>query len=178
LNLKQCNSPSWFLSALLQLQIIAPIFILLYYKKPNLGICATILAIILGLIAAVAPQLLYNIKPYAKHWEMETFEEIFDGWKWYHLTTNGYITSFFVGIIVGFLMRKQIFISRQVEILSLIISIAMIVSIYLWNNTFWSRDRSASDLSLLLWYSFGKLISSTGYACIFYILSTGKGGMT
>jgi peptidoglycan/LPS O-acetylase OafA/YrhL len=178
LNLKQCDIPSWFLSALLQLQIIAPIFILLYYKKPNLGIYATILAIILGLIAAVAPQLLYNIKPYAKHWEMETFEEIFDGWKWYHFTTNGYITSFFVGIIVGFLMRKQIFISRQVEILSLIISIAMIVSIYLWNNTFWSRDRSASDLSLLLWYSFGKLISSTGYACIFYILSTGKGGMT
>jgi uncharacterized membrane protein YbjE (DUF340 family) len=150
----------------------------LYYKKPNLGIYATILAIILGLISAISPQLLYNIKPYSKHWEMEAFEEIFDGWKWYHMTTNGYITSFFVGIIVGFLMRKQIFISRKVEILSLIISIAMIVSIYLWNNTFWRRDRSASDLSHLLWYSFGKLISSTGFACIFYILSTGKGGMT
>jgi uncharacterized membrane protein YbjE (DUF340 family) len=150
----------------------------LYYKRPKLGIYATILAIILGLILAIAPQLLYNIKPYSKHWELKNFEEIIDGWKWYHMATNGYITSFFVGIIVGFLMRKQIFISRTVEILSLFISIAMIVSIYLWNNTFWRRDRSASDLSHLLWYSFGKLISSTGFACIFYILSTGKGGMT
>ena len=160
----------------MQLNLTAPLFIILYYKKPKLGIFVTCLTIILGLFLSIAPQVLYGIKPYVKHLEVETFSELFESWKWYHLTPNGYITSYFVGILIGFILRKELSINRKLVIRLWIITIVAILSVYLWNNKLWRLDEAASDMNVLLWISTGKLILVFGFAWIYYALCTERAG--
>jgi len=173
----QCNSPTWFLSTLLQLTIIAPIFIITYFKKPIVGLYAIIAVIIIGLFASISPQVLFGIKPYLQIWDLETVHvTISKSFRWYHNTPNVYVTSFFVGIAFGYLMRKEISFSRLQQILFWILSIVMILTVYFWHNNFWRLDKSAPLWSVLLWHSIGKLLFSSGFGWIFYMCCTGRGG--
>jgi len=128
------------------------------------------------LFFSVAPQILYGIKPYIMHQQIDTFTELLESFKWYHLTTNLYIISFFVGILFGFLMKKKVAISKSLEILLWIISISMMVSVSLWHNSLWRLNESAPYWSVILWFSIGKLLYSIGCSCIYYLLCNGKGG--
>jgi hypothetical protein len=161
----------------LQLTIIAPIFIITYFKKPIVGLIATISAIIFGLFASIAPLVLFGIKPYLQIWELESIlVTISNSFVWYHMTPNVYVISFFVGIAFGYLMKKKITFSRFQEKVNWILSTVMIITVYFWHNSFWSLHESAPLWSVLLWHSFGKLFFCLGFAWIYFACCTGRGG--
>jgi hypothetical protein len=171
------TAPTWFLSALLHLSLIAPIFIKTYYRKPILGIVSIIAAIIFSLFASITPHFLFSIKPYLQIWDLDTFVIIDSkSFKWYHLTTNNYGTSFFVGIAFGYLFRKKVIFTRIQEILFWILSPVLMTGVILWHNTFYRLDKSAPLLCVLLWHSIGKLFC-LGFAWILYVCCIGREGL-
>jgi len=172
----QCNPTTWFLSALLQLFLIAPIFIYIYYKKKVLGLYAIMSAIIISMFASITPYAIFGIKPYLLIWDHESIKSYFQSKKWFHTTPNIYATSFFIGISFGILMRRRFFLSRTQEFFILILSIALISIAYLWNDSFYRLDKSAPLSSVILWFSIGKLLFSTGFSWILFALCSGRGG--
>jgi hypothetical protein len=130
------------------------------------------------LFASIAPQLLFGLKPYLQIWDLETtmFTDSIS-FKWYHVTTNNYGTSFFVGIAVGYLLREKILFTKIQEILFWILTTIMMTGVLLWHNSFWRLDKSAPLLSALLWHSIGKLLFCLGFAWILYACCIGRGGV-
>ncbi len=175
-SLFQCNPTTWFLSALLQLFLIAPIFIYIYYKKKVLGVYAIMLAIIVSIFASITPNAIFGIKPYLLIWDHESIKSYSQSKKWFHTTPNIYSTSFFIGIAFGILMRRKLFLSRMQEFFIWILSITLISIVYLWNNSFYRLDKSAPFSSVILWFSIGKLLFSIGFSWILFALCSGRGG--
>jgi len=168
---------SWFLSSLLQLIIIAIFFITLYYKRPTLGLYALFSAIIIGVFASISPQILFGIKPYLQIWELDNVVfNLSKSFTWYHFTINNYVTSFFVGIGFGYLMRKEVSLTRLQQKLIWVVSTVMIISVYFSHNSFFRLDRSAPLWSALLYTSIGKLFWSLGFGWIIFACCTQRGG--
>jgi hypothetical protein len=140
----------------MQLYLIAPIFIIIFYKKQIYGTYAIITAIILSLFASISPKILFGITPY-----LQIDSDFFlnaNTFVYYHYTPNNYGISFFVGIAFGYLLYKKVLFSRLKEKLIWILSLVMIITVYLWHNSFWRLDNSTPLLSILLWHSIGKLL--------------------
>jgi hypothetical protein len=111
-------------------------------------------------------------------WDLET--TIFSdskSFKWYHVTTNNYGTSFFVGIAFRYLFRKKILFTKIQEIIFWILPALMMTGVLLWHNTFFRLDKSAPLLSVLLWHSIRKLLFCLGFAWILYARCIGRGGL-
>ncbi len=95
---------------------------------------------------------------------------------WYHMTPNVYLISLFVGIAFGHLGHKKVLFAKYQQIYCWILSVVVISAVYLWHNTFWRFDKSATILNALLWFSIGKLFISSGFGWIYYSCCIGKGG--
>ncbi len=160
----------------MQLFLIAPIFIIIFYKKQIYGTYAIITAIILSLFASISPKILFGITPYLQIWDSDVFSNT-NSFVYYHFTPNNYGISFFVGIAFGYLLNKKVMFSRLKEKFIWILSLVMIITVYLWHNSFYRLDKSAPLLSVLLWHSIGKLLFCSGFAWILYACSIGRGGL-
>jgi hypothetical protein len=162
----------------MQLFLIAPIFIIIFYKKQTYGIYAIITAIILSLFASISPKFLFGITPYLQLWDLDSvaFSETI-AFVYYHMTPNNYGISFFIGIAFGYMLKKKVVFTRPQEIYFWILSLVMIITVYFWHNSFWSLDKSAALSNVLLWLTIGKLLFCTGFAWILYACCTGRGGL-
>jgi hypothetical protein len=163
----------------MQLLLIAPIFIIIFYKKQIYGTFAIITAIILSLFASVSPKLLFGIRHYlqqlwgrdsAVFWNTNSFV-------YFYYTPNNYGISFFVGIAFGYMLKKKVVFTRSQEIYSWILSLVMIITVYFLHNSFWRLDKSEPLLNVFLWHSFGKLLFCSGFAWILYTCCIGRGGL-
>jgi hypothetical protein len=162
----------------MQLFLIAPIFIIIFYKKQIYGTYAIITAIILSLFASISPKILFGITPYLQIWDLDSsILSNGNSFVYYHFTPNNYGISFFVGIAFGYLLNKKVLFSRLKEKFIWILSLVMIITVYFWNNSFWRLDKSAPLLSVLLWLSIGKLLFCSGLGWILYACCIGRGGL-
>ncbi len=162
----------------MQLFLIAPIFIIIFYKKQIYGTYAIITAIILSLFASISPKILFGITPYLQIWDLDSsILSNGNSFVYYHFTPNNYGISFFVGIAFGYLLNKKVLFSRLKEKFIWILSLVMIITVYFWNNSFWRLDKSAPLLSVLLWHSIGKLLFCSGLGWILYACCIGRGGL-
>ncbi|XP_054155968.1 nose resistant to fluoxetine protein 6-like [Oppia nitens] len=180
----KCNPPTWFLSSLLQLTIVAPVFVIIYYRNRMYGSLATVAAVICGTMASIAPYILFHLKPYLQLWDLETvLFSVSRSYTWYHFTPNNYVTAFFIGIGTGFCLYKPSGTSsylkptNRITVLIWLITIPVCTSVYFYHNTFWRLDQSAPLASILLWHSLGKLVFCLGIAWIYYALCTGRAGI-
>jgi hypothetical protein len=162
----------------MQLLLIAPIFIIIFYKKQIYGTYAIITAIILGLFVSVSPKILFGIKHYLQFWDRDsTLCSNTNSFVYFYLTPNNYGISFFVGIAFGYMLRKKVLFTRSQEIYSWILSLLMIITVYFWHNSFWRLDKSEPLLNVFLWHSIGKLLFCLGFAWILYACCSGRGGL-
>jgi len=162
----------------MQLLLIAPIFIIIFYKKQIYGTYAIITAIILSLFASISPKILFGITHYLQLGDLDSV--VFsskNSFVYYHYTPNNYGISFFVGIAFGYLLNKKVIFSQLKEKFIWILSLVMIITVYLWQNNFWRLDKSAPFLDILFWHSFGKSIFCSGFAWILYACCIGRGGL-
>nr|XP_027194182.1 uncharacterized protein LOC113788916 [Dermatophagoides pteronyssinus] len=182
-----CNPPTWFLSALFQLQIIGPIFILAIYHYQRFGIILNIFMIILGCYTSILPDHLFDQRTYLDGPSFSSLEELTHSFVAYHMGVNQYLISFFLGILIGFLIiqrqiqmnnnnnnRKKIdeklWLKRTLWIISII---GLILSVY-WFMTLHTINLAPSRTSILLWFSIGKLIGCLSIAWMLYELCIGQ----
>ncbi len=64
-----------------------------------------------------------------------------------------------------------------VEKLFNIIAIAIIPLIYMWNNTFWILNDSPPEISVLLFFAFGKFLWGLSFAWTCFACCTGRAGI-
>ncbi len=162
----------------MQLLLIAPIFIIIFYKKQIYGTYAIIIAIILSLFASISPKILFGIRHYLQPFDLNSavFRNT-NSFTYFYYTPNNYGISFFVGIAFGYLLNKKVMFSRLKEKFIWIFSLVMIITVYFWNNNFWRLDKSDPFLDVLLWHSIGKLLFCSGFAWILYACCIGRGGL-
>jgi hypothetical protein len=162
----------------MQLFLIAPIFIIIFYKKQVYGTYAIITAIILSLFASISPKILFGITPYLQLWDLDSvaFTKTVS-YVYYHTTPNNYGISFFVGIAFGYMLTKRVLFTRSQELYSWILSLVMIITVYFWHNSFWRLDKSTPLSNVLLWLTIGKLFFCSGFAWVLYACCTGRGGL-
>ncbi len=162
----------------MQLLLIAPIFIIIFYKKQIYGTYAIIIAIILSLFASISPKILFGIRHYLQPFDLNSavFRNT-NSFTYFYYTPNNYGISFFVGIAFGYMLRKKVLFTRSQEIYSWILSLVMIITVYFWHNNFLRLDKSEPFLNVLLWHSIGKLLFCSGFAWILYACCIGRGGL-
>ncbi|XP_054166038.1 nose resistant to fluoxetine protein 6-like [Oppia nitens] len=173
-----CNLPLWFLSALMQFLIISPAFILLYWRRPNLGKQVLIGALIVTNIAAVLPYFILGVKPYLQiliHGAKLLSANANDSINWYHTYPNVQIHSYFIGIATGFIMKKGISMSVNQVRLCWIGSIIGIISVYVWQASFWGPGLTEPVISALLWHTLGKFIFAISFSWILFAICSGRG---
>ncbi len=148
----------------------------MYYRNPRIGIYFNIVAIIIGLISSIAPQL-FHINPYVELLDNDSFETLYQSWTWFHMSTTEYISSFFIGIFAGYCLRKKVNLSPDSVKKLWFCSLMSIVLAFMWNNTLWRIDtKKLNKANILLWFSFGKFISASGFAWIYFACCSGRGG--
>ena len=170
----QCNPSTCLVSALFQLHIIIPIFVIIYYKNPKIGLYLACGGIAVGMFLSVAPTLIFGILPQVQYLQIESYEQLFKSFTWYHLSTTQYIVSFLVGVTGGFFLRKNLNLPIEYEVIGWVSSIFAIITVYMWSNTFWKPQKSAALFSVLLWFTFGKLAFALALTWIFFCLCTGR----
>lgn len=171
----QCNPSTWFLSALFQLMIMAPLVLYPLYFFPKIGLFLTFTAINLGLFSSIGPAI-FHIKPYFLYRNMDSLQEITSSFAWYHIATNMYINSYFVGILFGYLATKDFKIKAKLRIILWVLIVAIIIVVFMWNNTFWSLNPTFDLMDTLLWFAFGKFFSSICFGGMFFMCCSGNGG--
>lgn len=175
----KCHPVTWFLASLLQLTAIAPIFVLIYFKNSLVGIFTLIFGVIMALFVAILPWILLQKRPYLQIWDLDSI--VFansSSLTLYHTLPTVYLISFLIGFPFGFMLYKNnnIKISAIIQNVCSIMSITSIFGVYLWHNSFWRTDRSASLVNALLWHSVGKLVFGAGVGWLLFACCTGRGG--
>ncbi|KAH7639865.1 acyltransferase family 3-like protein [Dermatophagoides farinae] len=187
-----CNPPTWFLSALFQLQIIGPLFILAIYHYQRFGLGLNIFMVLFGCYTSILPDHLFGQLTYMDGPSFSSLEELTHSFVAYHMGINQYLISFFLGIIIGFLIiqrqiqmnpnqsinnddRKKIIVEKLwlKRILWIMAIAGLIISIY-WFMTLHTMNVAPSRTSILLWFSIGKLIGCLSIAWMLYELCIGQ----
>lgn len=170
------------MSALLQLHIISPLVIVSYFYKPKLGLSLNIMAIIIGLYSSIAPKHLYAIETYFEMRQSENFESIMNSYKYFHISTNQYLTNFFCGTLFGYLLYAKPnlnFGGKSVERFLWVMLVAIIALTVSWNNSMFTiSEMGSSQWSIYLYFSVGKLIWGLACGWGFYASCTDRSGKT
>ncbi|CAG2111202.1 unnamed protein product [Medioppia subpectinata] len=169
-----CNPVTWFVSAIFQLHIIIPILIIICYKNAKYGVYTTVGVIVLAMIASIIPTVIFNILPQMQYILIDSYEELYRSFTWYHLSTTQYIVSFVVGVAGGYLIRRDWTLSIEYEVMGWCASVFTIIIVFMWSNTFWKVQKSAPLYSVLLWFTFGKFGFAVAITWIFFCLCTGR----
>lgn len=94
---------------------------------------------------------------------------------------NQYIVGFFIGIIVGYLVSHQLIyqrfnLSKRTEVILWTVSFVALSSVMFWFNTLHRINQPIPRLSILLWFSVGKLIACIAIGWMLYALCVGRAG--
>lgn len=192
----QCISHSWYLSAELQLYIIAPVLLILLYKSPKNGIYAAIIAIALGSVLCLFPKYKYNIFPsLGVDLLFESGEtSIFQDWylkAWYdkkiidllhcrhtnplfRFSRYQHISPFAVGILAGYFLQMKS--KPNVKAVWIVSILGLIVAFFafLINNDWYNieRNNEPQETIALAYLAIYKLAWALGVAAVVLIVST------
>lgn len=141
--------------------------------------------IILGCYTSILPDHLFDQRTYLDGPSFSSLEELTHSFVAYHMGVNQYLISFFLGILIGFLIiqrqiqmnnnnskkiDEKLWLKRTLWIISII---GLILSVY-WFMTLHTINLAPSRTSILLWFSIGKLIGCLSIAWMLYELCIGQ----
>lgn len=189
-----------FLSALFQLQTLGPFFVYLLYRNAKFGLIVNTTLVIFGCYASISPNHLLNQKTYFDGLNINSLDEMVKAFVAFHmgklkftiglvltiLSTsltgiNQYIVAFFIGIIIGYLVNhqliyKQFNFTRQTEVYLWAVSLVILFAVGYWFNSLHRINQAAPRVSILLWFSVGKLMGCTTIAWMLFSLCVGRAG--
>lgn len=83
----QCNPPTWFLSALFQLQILGPLFVYLIYRNAKYGLLVSGSLVLFGAYASISPNHLFGQPTYLDGLTISSIEEMVKAFVAFHMGT-------------------------------------------------------------------------------------------
>lgn len=101
-----CLPQTWFLSALFQLQLIGFMVILIIHRKPALGVTLSLLLILLGIILPGLLTYQYNLPP-TMLLNNPNIQQLRDDLSIQYFATYNHLSSYFVGILLAYLIYKK-----------------------------------------------------------------------
>ena len=178
----KCNTPSFVISVLFQLQILSPLFMLPLKYSPKKGLIFNYFVIIFGCFLSILPKLIFGTKiiPFEVS-DMNSINEMKYSFVRFSIFTDQNLSVFVIGIIVGFLMKnKSLYHKFLMNInnrifLSILCPILSIIAI-IWSENFKDINESPNQLNLMVWFAFGKILWSFGNIWFIYFLFTGSKG--
>ncbi|UXI22525.1 Nose resistant to fluoxetine protein 6 [Sarcoptes scabiei] len=133
-----------------------------------------------GCYTSILPDLLLGQRTYFESSHFSSLEELTKAFVLFHMGINQYVISFFIGIIIGYLIvQQQINPSRfewssRIKLILWSISIVSLSSVMYWFNSLHKINQAPSRTSVLLWFSLGKLIGSFAIGWMILALCIGK----
>lgn len=162
----------------MQYLVISPSFVILYWRRPTLGKYVMIVALVITNLAAILPYFVMGVKPYLQiliHGAKLLSSNANDSINWYHTYPNVQAHSYFVGIAAGFIMKNGVVLRPTQVKLCWIGSFLGIVSVYVWQASFWRSALTEPVIGALLWHTLGKFIFAVSFSWILIGLCSGKG---
>ncbi len=136
--------------------------------------------IIIGCFLSIVPKLFYgfNIAPYEAS-TMNSVLEIRHSLLHYLGSTQQNISTFIIGLIVGYLIRKKPNLNTGGKLGNLILWITLPllppIASY-WSESFKASEGEFSQLSFIMWFLSGRVMWSLGYGWIVFACCTKRGG--
>lgn len=178
-NYFQCNLPSATFSALFQLEIFAPILLLtLNFKR--FGFVFLIFLAIIGCYLSIIRKLFFglNIAPFEVS-NMNSVQDIRHSFLHYLGSTEQNISTFIIGLIYGFLIRKRPNLNTGGRIGNLILWIVLLslppIASY-WSEGFKALKGGFSQFSFIMWFLSGRAMWALGYGWIIFACCTKRAG--
>ncbi|XP_054159959.1 nose resistant to fluoxetine protein 6-like [Oppia nitens] len=165
-----CNPLSWLLSAIFQLQLIAPIFMIPYKVMPRYGYITSLLIFTFGCFATIAPKVIQGLRliPYEIS-EIYTIADTKYCLFRFMLYTDQFVSIFIIGLTTGYILRhekslldllyhKNKYISHSIGFICLTTSVLGVV----WSERFKDINQIPNKLNLDIWFVFGKILWTFG----------------
>ena len=179
-----------------QLQLFGLIFVYLLNRCPRYGLMASGLLVLFGSYAAISTSQLLGVNKMFEHANISSLELTTKAFVSFHTGTQNthnnmaiifieffllgisqYIGAFFIGILTGYIINRHLS-GYKLEITKYepsiwTISLSCVILVIVWFN----KSNQLSYVSMLMWFSVGKIISSLSVAWFLYAISTGRACM-
>lgn len=177
-----CNPDTWFLSIIFQLNIIFFVLVVLVYQSPRTGIRILFLLTVSSIILNMLPKLMHsNTRTYYELTKQPSLWHLRRNIYLYYQNIVQYIGSFSMGTLLGYAIAvyesKKCSNSDESNTKAdwyNWFSLAIIIAIYAWVNQFFILNDSPSESSVLMFFSFGRLVFNFAFAWIIYSFATNK----
>ena len=173
------------MSIIFQLNIAFFIIVMLMYRSPRNGLRIIILFIISSLVLNISPKIFHlNTRTYYELTKQPSLWHLRRNFYLYHQNIIQYVGSFSVGLLLGYAIVASDInkisspnqSNRRIQMYNLI-SVVTIVAIFAWVNQFFKQNTSPSEISVLFFFSIGRLAFSLAFAWIIYYFITKQSGM-
>ena len=158
----------------MQLQIIAPIFMIPFKYSPKLGYALNMAFLPFACFATISPKLMngQKILPFEVS-DINSLSQLKYASNRYLVYTDQYIAIFLIGVIFGYFLRNKYNFDRLVRkpvirLMFAIFCITIFIVSIAWSYNFKQMMGKHNELNLSLWFVFGKILWSFGNIWIIY----------
>lgn len=176
----QCNPDTWFLSIILQLNAAFFMLIVLTYQSPRNGIRLLSFFIAISIVLNISPKIFHSdTRTYYELTKQPSLWHLRRNYYLYHQNIIQYVGAFCVGLVLGYMIvshenNKAYNGKNKKNIIYNCMAFVAIIATFIWINQFFVQNRSPNESSVLLFFSFGRLIFSIAFAWIIYACTTNK----
>jgi len=148
--------------------------------SPIKAIFYNIFCVLIGCAICTIPKLVFGIRTPYEIVDMSSFQEVKNSLMQYWMGVHQHISTFSIGILVGYLIKHKPnlnFGGKFGELLIWILAPICTVLAIVWNEKFSYIETKTTHLENMIWIAFGKVLWSLGFAWILYSCCTGRGGI-
>lgn len=161
--------------------MLAPVVFLPLYRSPKRGVAVLLLLLLLSPLATLMPYLVTGKATFLELTSHPSLTEMYGAFHQYTSSTFQYVTSMLIGLLTGYLIESKAssgspLAGKVLHSVYCIISLAAVVFVFAWNNTFWVFNQNNSTTLALAWFVSSKFLFSGALAYITYMCANGRAG--
>ena len=152
------------------------------YKWPKFGLTFTIITTIFSCFVSLISRIWLPIAP-LEIADMNSLEMIEQSIVRYNIGTEQYLTPFLTGILIGYIIANKSKYSKIFNTNTFTTPIIWILfgllcsSAVIWGENFKDIDLTPNKTNLLLWFSLGRILWSSGCGCLLLVLCIKREGL-
>lgn len=188
------------MSIIFQLNLIFFAIVIFIYQSPRPALRVVFLLILVSLVLNISPRLLHNnTRTFYELTRQQSFWALRRNFYLYHQNIIQYIGAFAVGLMLGYVIvvdesrrllpgvtNKQRNVEQTHEMVAARekrhrrvmtftwCALLTMLLCFFWVNQFFVQNESPSEISVLMFFSFGRLAFSLAFAWICYVAISGK----
>lgn len=192
------------MSVIFQLNVVFFAIVIFIYQSPRSALRVVFLLVLASLVLNISPRLLHsNTRTFYELTRQQSFWALRRNFYLYHQNIIQYVGAFAVGLMLGYVIvvdenrrllpevaaankhrnaehTHSMVVAKEKRHRRVVMftwcAVATIVLCYVWVNQFFVQNASPSEISVLMFFSFGRLAFSLAFAWICYVSISGKIG--